>query len=142
MFRNSSLAYPLPSEPPKFCGIISQRYRPHSGSPARSFQRWIDKIKTTVQEELIPELSLNNMTITASQFSAMFPDDELYNLINIADFNSLIAQSQRHSVPVFALSDEQIDQVGKVLETMKESRDVFRKSFEKLANSIEIITGL
>jgi chromosome partitioning protein len=27
-FRNQSLLYPFPMEPPKFCGIISQRYRP------------------------------------------------------------------------------------------------------------------
>lgn len=37
-FRNTSLAYPFPEDPPKFCGIISQRYRPRMGNPAQSFQ--------------------------------------------------------------------------------------------------------
>lgn len=34
---------------------------------------------------------------------------ENYNLINIADFNSLIAQSQLHNTPVFLLTQEQIE---------------------------------
>jgi hypothetical protein len=44
-FRNPSLLYPFPKSPPRFCGIISQRYRPRGGTPAFSFQQWIDRIK-------------------------------------------------------------------------------------------------
>src|SRR5271170_4313029 len=44
-------------EPPKFCGIISQRYRPRSGNPAKSFQQWIDKIKDSVIKDFVPALS-------------------------------------------------------------------------------------
>lgn len=141
-FRNSSLTYPFPDEPPKFCGIISQRYRPRSGSPSYSFQQWIDVIKTTVLSELVPVLVSNKMTVTVSEFNSAHPSDSPYNLINIADFNSLIAQSQKHNVPVFALSDSQIEQVGVILETMKTSRDSFKESFDKLANSVEVITGI
>jgi cellulose biosynthesis protein BcsQ len=142
MFRNPKLVHPFPSEPPKFCGIISQRYRPRSGNPARSFQQWIDIIKETVLNELVPVLVSNKMTISVPEFNASSPDDSPYNLINIADFNSLIAQSQRHNVPVFALTDAQIEQVGVILETMKTSRDLFGASFATLANSIEIISGI
>lgn len=141
-FRNSSLLYPFPVEPPKFCGIISQRYRPRLGNPAYSFQQWIDRIKDAVLKELVPVLMSNGMSITVSQFNAADPQDTPFNLINISDFNSLIAQSQKHSTPVFALSDKQIEQVGVILQTMKESRDAFRKSFGALANSVEKITGL
>jgi cellulose biosynthesis protein BcsQ len=142
LFRNSALSYPFPAEPPKFCGIISQRYRPRSGSPARSFQEWIDVIKQTVLNELVPVLVSNKMTVSVPEFNAASPSDSPYNLINIADFNSLIAQSQKHNVPVFALSDTQIEQVGIILQTMKTSRDTFQKSFDALANSIELITGI
>jgi chromosome partitioning protein len=142
LFRTASLAYPFPVDPPKFCGIISQRYRPRSGNPAYSFQQWIDVIKETVLTELVPVLTANNMTVTVSQFNAGLPSDSPYNLINIADFNSLIAQSQKHNVPVFALSDAQIEQKGVILQTMKTSRDAFKTSFDALANSIEVITGL
>lgn len=142
LFRNPTLSYPFPVEPPKFCGIISQRYRPRSGNPARSFQQWIDVIKQTVLNELVPVLVSNKMTVSVPEFNSASPSDSPYNLINIADFNSLIAQSQKHNVPVFALSDAQIEQVGVILETMKTSRDLFKDSFDALANSIELITGI
>lgn len=141
-FRTSAILYPFPADPPKFCGIISQRYRPRLGSPAGSFQQWIDKIKSTVSNELVPVLLKHGMSLSDSEFNAAEPKDTAYNLINIADFNSLIAQSQKHNTPVFALSDTQIEQVGNVLDTMKKSRENFLGSFKALANSIEIMTGI
>jgi cellulose biosynthesis protein BcsQ len=142
LFRNPTLLYPFPAAPPKFCGIISQRYRPRSGNPAYSFQQWIDVIKQTVLNELVPVLVSNKMTISVPEFNAASPTDSPYNLINIADFNSLIAQSQKHNTPVFALSDKQIEQVGVILETMKESRNTFKTCFNALANSVELIVGI
>lgn len=142
LFRDPRLSYPFPKEPPKFCGIISQRYRPRSGEPAYSFQQWINIIKQTVLDELVPVLSANDMTVSVAQFNAAAPSDSPFNLINISDFNSLIAQSQKHSVPVFALSDQQIEQAGVILETMKKSRDSFKASFNALANTIEAVAGI
>ncbi len=141
-FRSESLLYPFPDQPPKFCGIISQRYRPRMGNPAHSFQQWIDVIKSTVMSELVPVLTVNGMCISVSEFNRGMPSDTPYNLINISDFNSLIAQSQKHNTPVFALSDAQIEQAGVILERMKKSRQTFRECFSGLANSIEIITGM
>jgi chromosome partitioning protein len=141
-FRVPSLLYPFPVAPPRFCGIISQRYRPRSGSPAYSFQQWIDVIKATVLTELVPVLVSNKMTISVAEFNAAKPIDSPFNLINIADFNSLIAQSQKHNTPVFALTDEEIEQAGVILKTMKESRDSFKESFDALANSVELIIGI
>ena len=142
VFRDESLIYPFPKSPPKFCGIISQRYRPRLGSPAKSFQQWIDTIKLTVLKEFTPELEKIGMAISVPEFNRASAGDTPFNLINIADFNSLIAQSQQHNKPVFALTDDEIGQVGVILETMKKSRDQFRDTFDCLANSIEIITGI
>jgi chromosome partitioning protein len=141
-FRDPTLLYPFPANPPKFCGILSQRYRPRSGNPAFSFQQWIDVIKETVLKEFVPVLATNGMSISIKEFNASAPGDTPYNLANIADFNSLIAQSQKHSTPVFALSEKQIEQSGVILDTMKKSRDEFAKSFHSLANCIETITGI
>ena len=141
-FRSGKLIYPFPEYPPKFCGIISQRYRPRLGNPAQSFQQWIDKIKSTVLKEFIPELVKSDMAISEAAFNRSSAGDTPFNLVNIADFNSLIAQSQKHNKPVFALTDAEIEQVGIILDTMKKSRDAFRQSFDGLANSIEIITGI
>src|SRR5258705_9658182 len=118
-FRVPSLLYPFPAKPPKFCGIISQRYRPRMGNPAQSFQQWINIIKQTVLQEFVPALNLVGMSISVTEFNDAAPGDTPFNLINIADFNSLIAQSQKHSTPVFALSDAQIEQAGVILTNMK-----------------------
>jgi chromosome partitioning protein len=141
-FRSDGLLYPFPTHPPRFCGIISQRYRPRSGYPALSFQQWINQIKSTLDNELVLALRNCGMAISNQEFMDSEPADTPYNLINIADFNSLIAQSQKYSTPVFALSDAQIEQSGYVLQTMKESRDAFQQSFDKLANSIEKIADI
>ena len=73
----------------------------------------------------------------------MFLDDEKYsycnepdNLINIADFNSLIAQSQENNTPVFLLTQEQVKQGGVIWINMKKNRDDFYQTFEKLADEI------
>jgi chromosome partitioning protein len=142
IFRNESLQYAFPKVPPRFCGIISQRYRPRLGEPAKSFQQWIDQIKQTVLRELVPSLTANGMAISVADFNAAAPGDTPFNLINIADFNSLIAQSQKFNTPVFALSDAQIEQAGIILKTMKESRNQFAEAFDNLANTIEIMTGM
>jgi chromosome partitioning protein len=141
-FRDTRIDYHLPTIPPKFIGIVSQRYRPREGSPAASFQRWIDQIKKTVQQEFVPVLTNIGMTVSHSSFVEASPSDTPYNLSNIPDFNTLIAQSQKHSTPVFALTDAQIEKQGIILETMKENREKFRETFEKLANAIAVLAKL
>lgn len=141
-FRDPTLAYPIPGNPPKFCGIISQRYRPRSGAPAKSFQQWIDKIKNTVHSELVPVLTKQNMVITDKEFKNSGAPDSPYNLANVPDFNSLIAQSQKFNRPVFALSDKEIEQAGVILETMKQSRDSFFSTFVQLAGTVRKIVNI
>lgn len=135
-FRNSNLIYPFPVNGPKFMGIISQRYRPRDGVPAASFQKWIDTIKDTVKSSLVPALNLIGMVVATNDFVAACSADSPFNLSNIADFNSLIAQSQKHSKPVFALSDSEIEQQGVVLQKMKENRKLFEDTFSELADTV------
>ena len=134
-FRNQSIPYYIPELPPRFCGIVSQRYRPRSGEPAASFQQWIDRIKATVNSKLVPALENIDMVVSTTEFNTANAGDTPYNLTNIADFNTLIAQSQRHNTPVFALSDSQIERQGVVLETMISNRESFRDTFEQLART-------
>lgn len=141
-FRDQSIDYPLPPSPPKFIGTISQRYRPRGGEPSASFQEWINQIKETVNNSLIPALSTAGMTVSESSFRGASPDDDPYNLVNIADFNTLIAQSQKHNTPVFALSDDQIERSGIVLENMQRNREDFRDAFESLAQSVSSLARL
>lgn len=135
-FRDDKIIYPIPKSPPRFLGFISQKYRPRSGLPAKSFQRWIDVINSEVANSLVPALTPLNMSIDRTIFSNTVETDELFNLANISDFNSLIAQSQQHNVPVFALTDVQIEQSGRILNNMKVSRRKFKAAFEKLATEV------
>ena len=80
------------------------------------------------------------MAISEDEFRRYSATDEPYNLANVADFNSLIAQSQKYNVPIFALSDDQLEQGGVILENMKESRDNFRAVFEQMANELHEMT--
>lgn len=139
-FRDATVDYRLPENPPKFIGFISQRYRPRSGAPAKSFQRWIDVIKDTVSSKLIPELQQIGMTISKDEFNEYSNTGEPYNLANVADFNSLIAQSQKFNVPIFALTDTQLEQGGVILDNMRESRDNFKLIFRKMAEEIHEMT--
>lgn len=139
-FRNTSIIYSFPIEPPKFIGFLSQKYRPRNNLPAKSFQKWIDIINSEVVKSLVPALMPIGMSIDQATFTANVAADEPFNLANIADFNSLIAQSQKHNVPVFALSDAQIEQSGTVLENMIESRNKFLTTFSNLASEIHQLT--
>lgn len=57
-------------------------------------------------------------------------------LIQMSDFNSLIAMSQKHKAPVFSLSDEQLEQTGVVLANTKKSMNQFYKLFPDGADKI------
>jgi cellulose biosynthesis protein BcsQ len=139
-FRNENIVYPFPENPPKFIGFLSQRYRPRNDAPAKSFQKWINIINNEVANSLIPELTPIEMAIDEETFTKCISSEEPFNLANIADFNSLIAQSQKHNVPVFSLSDTQIEQSGTVLGNMAKSRDNFKETFSKLAKDVHLLT--
>jgi chromosome partitioning protein len=139
VFQNAE--YRFPDTLPKFIGTILQRYRPKNGVPARAFQSWIDKINRNVATNLVPTLREHGMLIEEERFGPIREDEEPYNLINISDFNGLIAQSQKYNVPVFALSEEQIEQSGKVLSNSINARDEFRDTFTQLARKIIRLTS-
>ena len=126
--------YPFPHVVPKFLGTIVQNYRPRDGSPARAFQTWIDRINKNVAEELFPALEKSGLTLPRTVYEAHGVND--FCLATIPDFNSLIAKSQEHQTPVYALTPEQIGQAGTVLATTLESRDNFNAMFSALADKV------
>ena len=127
-----SADYKMNPGKPQFIGTIQQRYRPRNGSPAKAFSEWIDDINMLVQNKLVPVLKNCNMIVPDDSFNY----DETYNLINIADFNSLIAQSQSNNTPVFLLTQEQVQKSGSVWENMKKNIEDFNQAFDCLANRV------
>ena len=126
--------YPFPNEEPKFLGTIVQNYRLRGGGPARAFKTWMDNINLSVAEELFPALSAVNMTLPRRVYKKHGVEELC--LAKISDFNSLIAKSQEHQTPVFALTAAQIDQGGVVLEGTERSRDAFKEIFSDLADKV------
>lgn len=133
---------------PKFLGTIQQRYRIRKQEPAKSFAKWIEAIRKTIDNELVPALGKLNCLmpreIVQNALDEYSSGLEAYDLAHISDFNSLIAISQNHSKPVFELTDEDLkdaNQFGWALKTMKDSRDSFRNQFEQLANMMVKLTS-
>jgi cellulose biosynthesis protein BcsQ len=131
--------YPMPTVTPKFLGTIIQKFRPRGGAPAVGFQHWIDELETSVSAKLIPSLRGADLLLDDAEYRAVGLESDLCLAI-IADFNTLIAKSQEHQTPIFALTSEQIGQQGIVLIGTEQSRDAFRVVFENLTNRVVGLT--
>ncbi len=128
--------YPLPNVSPRFLGTIIQKYRLRSGNtPSTAFQKWIDEIEKKVTGVLMPVLAEKGMLLPKEAYESvgLSPGEPL---LQMSDFNGLIAQSQKHSAPVFALSDAQLEQTGIVLERTKRSMEQFDKLFAEAAERV------
>ncbi|HAT13309.1 MAG TPA: hypothetical protein DCS91_06810 [Microcoleaceae bacterium UBA11344] len=132
--------YPFPKVTPRLLGTIVQNYTIRYGEPATVFQNWINKIKVAVSARLGPSLRENNMLLTDEMYASQGIKSD-FCLAKISAFNSLIAKSQKYQTPVFALTSEQIEQVGIVLKTTLEAQEKFRNTFDKLADKIIGLTA-
>ena len=128
--------YPFPDISPKFLGYVIQKYRPRGGAaPSAAFQQWIDQVETDIGKKLLPALRKADMMMPDKIYrDAGFEPQE--PLLQMPDFNSLIARSQEHQVPVFELTDAQLQQAGIVLERTKESMDRFKTLFSDAADRV------
>lgn len=132
--------YPFPVVEPKFLGTVIQKYRIRDKTPSAAFQEWISEIEQGVKKKLIPALKGCGMLMPDEAYDSIgLPLGE--PLLQMSDFNSLIALSQKHKVPVFALSDRQLKQSGIVLERTKKAMHRFRDLFATAADRIITLTG-
>jgi chromosome partitioning protein len=132
---------------PLFLGAIQQRFRPRNEKPSTSFKNWIDKIRSSINGNLVPELRKIGCVIDRLSMEKALSGTDLepYDLAQISDFNSLIAISQQLSKPVFALTDEEIRSTGKVFghaeNTMIESKNNFAQNFQSLGLRVLELTS-
>lgn len=128
--------YPFPSITPKFLGTVVQKYRlRESKTPSKAFQKWINEIEENVKTRLVPALKESGMLLDEKAYTegGVQPGEPL---IQMSDFNSLIALSQEHKAPVFGLTDIQLGQSGVVLEITKKSMERFRELYSEGADRI------
>ncbi|MEG3905352.1 ParA family protein [Microcoleus sp. B4-C5] len=128
-------AYPFPKVTPRFLGTVVQNYRIIRQEPAAAFQKWINAIEEAVSTRLVPSLQINNMLLNNQMYNSQGIGSD-FCLAKISDFNSLIAKSQEHQTPVFALTSEQIEQSGIVLTDALKAQKPFREAFSKLADRV------
>jgi len=62
-------------------------------------------------------------------------------LMEVADFNSLIAFSQEHQVPVFALEQKHTDQTGAIWDRTEQSMMSFEQAFDEFAERLLKLTA-
>ena len=132
--------YPYPTKCPKFLGSIVQKYRLREGqTPSKAFKAWIDEVEAGVKNKLIPVLRKNDMLLPEEVYAAngIMPGK---TLLQMSDFNGLIALSQKHQAPVFDLTDEQLEQTGVVRVRMKKSMQEFRRLYSEGADKIIAMT--
>ena len=127
--------YPFPEKNPKFLGTIVQKFRLREEAPSAAFQQWIDKITEKVKTKLLPVLGNKGMLLPEKTYKDANVDIG-QPLIQMSDYNSLIALSQEHQAPVFDLTDEQIGRTGIVLETTRKSMLHFREKYSEVADRI------
>ena len=127
--------YPFPDITLRFLGTIVQNYRIIRGKETAAFQTWIEKIEQAVSGKLVPALRQSNMMLPSQLYWEQGLKDSL-SLAKISNFNSLIALSQEHRRPVYALTPQQLGQTGIVLEQNQKKQEEFRQTFSDLADKI------
>jgi cellulose biosynthesis protein BcsQ len=120
--------YPFPKPHMTFIGAVIQKYRPRLGRASKAFQRWIDQLTLGLKDTLVPVLEKAGM-VDPKMFRDRLGIEPWVPLLEVADFNSLIALSQEFQVPVYALTEERTRQVGAVWDQTVKSMDLFADAF-------------
>lgn len=131
--------YPFPKPRAEFIGAVIQKFRPRNGRASNAFQRWIDQLVDGLKNVLIPVLETSGM-LNTQEYKERVGNEAWVPLLEVQDFNSLIALSQEHQVPVYALTPEQVVQKGAVWDQTKESMDTFSKAFDECAERVFKLT--
>lgn len=128
-------AYPLPSGEPKFVGSLITRFNVRNGIAAKPYRDNIAEIKQMFRENFFSAITKVGMTLKSDQYTEDFIQKG-YCLDEIPDFQGLLPKSRQIGVPVFELSDEEINESGNVRESLKINRDKFKVQFENLSNHL------
>lgn|SRR5574337_200336 len=131
--------YPLPNTTPQLLGTLIQRFNIRRGKAAGPYKNSIADIKETVSTVLVPSLQKNGMMLPKEKYQEIGITDN-YCIEEVPDFQSLIQKAQFNGVPVFELTDQQLDASGPVLDGLKASRDRFKQLFSNIVDKIIFLT--
>lgn len=144
----SEASYPFPAPRLKLGGIVIQRYRLYRkptesqpyGTPTGPFRSWIEKVSQAAEQQFVPALKGAGLVYADEVYAAAgYPDSRV--LAQVQEFNSLLPKSQDFHVPVFELSDEQLGQVGVVLDGSRAQIESLHRIFEIAADRVMSLLG-
>ncbi len=110
------------------------------GKASNAFQNWIDQLTEGLKTILVPALVKAEMLDIVS-YNKLAKTEPWIPLLEVADFNSLIALSQEHQTPVYALTQAQTKQAGAVWEQTKESMKKYETAFALCAEKVFSLTS-
>ena len=96
--------YPFPEILPKYLGSIVQNFQNSAPGtkPTKAFQVWLDKLKQVKNNDLLNALNSAQMLLPAETYkNSEAPTDGF--LMEIGNFDNLVAWSQELAKPVFAI---------------------------------------
>lgn len=128
-------AYPLPAGTPKFIGSLPQRFNIRNGIPTKPFRVKIDELQHIIDIILMPALQNAGMLFTPAQYSNAGISGDC-KLSEIKDFQGLAPKSLGVNVPVFALTDQELETNGAALEAQRSNRQAFYNIYADIANMI------
>lgn len=126
-------AYPWSDRSPKYVGSIVQNYRTRMrdgkpAAPTKAYQAWFNELKKAKSESLLPALRKAGLLLDDDSYTtANSPVNEF--MLEVPDFNSLVASSQEHSKPVFTLTAADLQSSGVVAATQEQSVSKFTRIY-------------
>lgn len=144
VLREATYGFPDPKL--RFAGAVIQRYRLYRsptpenpyGTPTGPFRAWIEKVTEALGTSFVPAMREAKLTLPNSRYKAAGLTQTRV-LAQIQEFNSLLPKSQEHHVPVYALTPEQLGQVGVVLEGSERQIDSLNRIFDDLGQKISAL---
>lgn len=134
-------AYPLPENTPKFAGEIAQRFNIRNGQATRPYKEKIEELTKLVKNTLAPSFSRSKMMFDDSDYRRASINDD-YKLAEIKDFQGLSPKSHKAHVPVYALTDQELDAQGAALSGMQDNRKLFQNLYSEISDKlIALIDG-
>lgn len=137
--------YPWPNVQPKYLGSIFQNYRRRSrggqeARPTQAYQKWFDALNEAKSTHLVPALRSISYLLEDKAYEESNADLSGF-LLEIPDFNSLIAVSQTVSKPVYSLTQRDIGSSGVVFDAQDKSIGDFNEIYTSGANKIIRLTN-
>jgi cellulose biosynthesis protein BcsQ len=136
-------AYPWPNKHPKYVGSIVQNYRIRKrdgkdAAPTKAYQKWFDELLWVKKTDLIPSFRSSDLLLDEKKYKVANAGLDDF-LIEVPDFNSLIAISQSLSKPVFSLTRDDIMNSGSVADNQVRSAANFGTIYKDGAEKISRI---